>query len=134
MSLFYPTSEQVYRGKTSEREDRFTARFEELTHSTRIVQAISFDSMDPAFRAEMTMVVTFEDRDGGTEVTILFEHIPSGIRPEDNDAGTRSSLEKLARYIEQEGVDPVRAKAEIESDPLPGSRAERCGTSVREST
>ena len=104
MSLFYPSSEQVYRGKTSEREDRFTARFVELTPPTRIVQAISFDSLDPAFSGEMTMVVTFEDRDGGTEVTVLFEHIPSGIRPEDNDAGCRSSLEKLARYIESEAV------------------------------
>jgi uncharacterized protein YndB with AHSA1/START domain len=37
---------------------------------------------------------------GGTEVTMRFEHIPPGIRPEDNDAGTRSSLEKLARYVE----------------------------------
>jgi hypothetical protein len=46
------------------------------------------------------MVVTFEYRDGGTEVTILFEQIPPGIRPEDNDAGTRSSLEKLAHYVE----------------------------------
>ncbi len=100
MSLFYPSSEQVYRGKTSEREDRFTARFVELAPATRIVQAISFDSVDRAFSGEMTMVVTFEDRDGGTEVTILFEHIPPGIRPEDNDAGTRSSLEKLARYVE----------------------------------
>jgi uncharacterized protein YndB with AHSA1/START domain len=99
MSLFYPSSEEVYRGKTSEGEDRFTARFVELTPS-RIVQAITFDSMDPAFSGEMTMVVTFEDRNGGTEVTIVFEHIPPGIRPEDNDAGTRSSLEKLARYIE----------------------------------
>jgi uncharacterized protein YndB with AHSA1/START domain len=107
MSLFYPSSEQVYRGKTSEREDRFTARFVELTPPTRIVQAISFDSVDPAFSGEMTMVVTFEDRDRGTEVTISFEHIPLGIRPEDNDAGTRSSLEKLARYIEREGVHPV---------------------------
>jgi hypothetical protein len=43
-------------------------------------------------------VVTFEGRDGGTEVTILCEHIPSGIRPEDNEAGCRWSLEKLARY------------------------------------
>ena len=100
MSLFYPSSEQVYRGKTSEREDRFTARFVELTPPTRIVQAISFDSVDPAFSGEMTMVVTLEDRDGGTEVTILFEHIPSGIRPEDNEDGSRSSLEKLARYVE----------------------------------
>ena len=110
MSLFYPSSEQVYRGKTSEREDRFTARFVELTPPARIVQAITFDSVDPAFSGEMTMVVTFEDRDGGTEVTILFEHVPPGIRPEDNDVGTRSSLEKLARYIEQEGVDPVRTE------------------------
>ena len=100
MSLFYPASEQVYRGKTSEQEDRFTARFVELTPPTRIVQAITFDSADPAFSGEMTMVVTFEDRDGGTEVTILFENIPSGIRPQDNEAGTRSSLEKLARYVE----------------------------------
>jgi ABC-type transport system substrate-binding protein len=41
MSLFYPSPEQVYRGKTSEREDRLTARFVELTPPTRIVQAIS---------------------------------------------------------------------------------------------
>jgi uncharacterized protein YndB with AHSA1/START domain len=100
MSLFYPASEQVYRGKTAEREDRFTARFVELTPPTRIVQAIAFDSVDPAFSGEMTMVVTLEDKEGGTEVTVVFEHIPSGIRPEDNEAGCRSSLEKLARYLE----------------------------------
>jgi uncharacterized protein YndB with AHSA1/START domain len=90
----------VYRGKTAEREDRFTARFVELTPPTRIVQAIAFDSVDPAFSGEMTMVVTLEDKEGGTEVTVVFEHIPSGIRPEDNEAGCRSSLEKLARYLE----------------------------------
>jgi uncharacterized protein YndB with AHSA1/START domain len=66
----------------------------------RAFQAISFDSVDPAFSGKMTMVVTFEETDGGTEVTIVFEHIPSGIRPEDNEAGCRSSLEKLARYLE----------------------------------
>lgn len=49
------------------------------------------------------MGVTLEDTEGGIEVTLLFEHIPPGIQPEDNEAGTRSSLEKLARYIEQEG-------------------------------
>jgi Activator of Hsp90 ATPase homolog 1-like protein len=64
------------------------------------VQSMTFDSVDPDYSGEMTMVVTFEDRDDGTEVTIAFEGIPPGIRPEDNDAGTRSSLEKLARYPE----------------------------------
>lgn len=100
MSLYYPSSENSSVGKTSDREDRYTARFVELTPPTRIVEAITFDSFDPAFSGEMTMVVTFEGEDGGTRVSILFEDIPSGIRPEDNEAGTRSTLEKLARYIE----------------------------------
>jgi uncharacterized protein YndB with AHSA1/START domain len=91
MSLFCPASEQDARGKTAEREDRYTARFLELTPPARIVQAIAFDTTDRAFAGEMTMTVTLEERDGGTEATIVFEHIPPGIRPEDNDAGTRSS-------------------------------------------
>ena len=110
MSLFYPASEQGYRGKTSEREDRFTARFVELTPPSRIVELITFDSADPAFSGEMTMVVTLEDTDGGTEVTILFEDIPSGIRPEDNEAGCQASLEKLARLVEQHSREGVHAR------------------------
>jgi uncharacterized protein YndB with AHSA1/START domain len=101
MSLFYPSSKQEQRGKTAEREDRYTARFVELTPPERIVQAISFDTEDTQFAGQMTMIVTLEDQGDKTEVTITFENIPPGIRPEDNDAGTRSSLEKLARYIEQ---------------------------------
>jgi uncharacterized protein YndB with AHSA1/START domain len=100
MSLYYLSSEKAFRGKTSEREDRFTARFVELTPPKRIVQAITFDSVDPAFSGEMIMVVVFEAEDGGTTVSIVFKDIPSGIRPEDNQAGTESTLEKLARYVE----------------------------------
>jgi uncharacterized protein YndB with AHSA1/START domain len=102
MSLFYPPSEQVFRGKTSEREDNFTSRFVELDPPNRIVQSVTFNSTDPAFSGEMTMAATFEIEGGGTKVTIVCEHIPPGIRPEDNDAGSRSSLEKLAHYVEQE--------------------------------
>lgn len=100
MSLFYPSSEKEFRGKTSEREDRFTARFVELTPPKTIVEAITFDSDDPAFTGEMMMEVIFEAKGLGTRVTIVFRNIPSGIRPEDNEAGTRLSLEKLARYLE----------------------------------
>jgi uncharacterized protein YndB with AHSA1/START domain len=100
MSLFYPSSEKGSRGKTAEREDRFTARFVELTPLRRIVEAITFDSADPAFSGEMIMEVTLEAGDGGTEVIILFKNIPSGIRPEDNETGTRLSLEKLAQSVE----------------------------------
>jgi uncharacterized protein YndB with AHSA1/START domain len=100
MSLFYPASEQAARGKSAESEDRFTARFVEMVPGKKVVEAIRFDSADPAYSQEMTMVVTLEDKAGQTEVTIAFENIPPGIRPEDNEAGTRSSLEKLARYVE----------------------------------
>jgi hypothetical protein len=46
------------------------------------------------------MEVTFEAKDVGTKVTILFKNIPPGVRPEDNEAGTELSLEKLARMVE----------------------------------
>lgn len=100
MSLFYPASERRQRGKTAEREDRFRARFVELRAPARIVEAITFESDNPAFSGEMTMAVTLAVKDGGTEVTISFENLPPGIRPDDNEAGTRLSLEKLARYVE----------------------------------
>lgn len=100
MSLTYPTSEPGNPGKSTDREDRYTARFVELTAPARIVEVITFDTSDPAFTGEMTMTVTLDEANGGTNVTMLFEHIPSGIRPEDNEAGTRSSLEKLARFID----------------------------------
>jgi uncharacterized protein YndB with AHSA1/START domain len=101
MSLYYPASEPESQGKSGAREDRYTARFVELVPLERIVEAISFDSADPAFAGEMTMIVTLKENGTGTEVTIEFENLPPGIRPEDNDAGTRSALEKLARYVER---------------------------------
>ena len=100
MSVYYPPSEEISRGKTSEREDRYTARFVELTPPERIVEAITFDSVDPAFAREMIMDITLEAEEGGTTVTIVFTDISPGIRPKDNEEGTRSSLEKLARYVE----------------------------------
>lgn len=100
MSLYYPLSEPSSQGKTSEREDRYTARFVELTPPEKIVEAIAFDTIDPAFSGEMIMEITLEPGDGGTTVSIVFKHIPSGIRPEDNELGTQLTLEKLARFVE----------------------------------
>ena len=100
MSLHYPPSDQTSTGKTSDREDRYTARFVELAPPKKIVAAITFDSADPGFAGEMIMDVTLEAAEGGTTVSIVFKNLPPGIRPEDNEAGTESSLEKLARYVE----------------------------------
>ena len=102
MSLYYLSSEHPVRGKTTDQEDRYMARFVELTPPSRIVEAITFDSVDPAFSSEMIMEVTFEAENGGTTVSMLFKNIPPGVRPEDNEDGTQQTLEKLAHYIEAE--------------------------------
>jgi uncharacterized protein YndB with AHSA1/START domain len=97
MSLYYPPTEHAFRGKTAEREDMVAVRFVALAPPRRIVQAVTFHSADPAFLGEMTMVVTFDPVAGGTEVAVTCTNLPPGLRPEDNEAGTRLSLEQLAR-------------------------------------
>ena len=67
----------------------------------KIVEAIEFDARDPAFAGEMKMTTHLADADGGTEVTILCQDLPRGIRPEDNEEGTRQSLRKLAALLEK---------------------------------
>jgi uncharacterized protein YndB with AHSA1/START domain len=109
MSLYYPESEESMRGKSASREDRYTSRFVELTPPSqssegrisdgKIVEAITFDSPDPAFSGELIMEVTLAAEAGGTLVTIAFQKLPPGVRPEDNEAGTESALEKLDRYV-----------------------------------
>ena len=101
MSLFYPATERQFRGKSAEREDRVAVRFLELAPPERIVEGVTFETDDPAFAGEMRMTVTLAERDGATEVTMLSENLPPGLRPEDNEEGGRLSLDNLARYLEQ---------------------------------
>jgi uncharacterized protein YndB with AHSA1/START domain len=100
MSLFYPPSERSFRGKTSDREDMVAVRFVELTPPRRIVETVSFHSTDPALLGEMTVVWTFEEVSDGTDVTVVCENLPPGVPAEDNELGSRLSLEQLARRFE----------------------------------
>ena len=75
-------------------------RFVEMVPPRRLVEAVCFVTTDPAFLGEMTLTVTFEDRAGETEVTLVFERLPPGLRAEDNEAGARLSLEHLARRFQ----------------------------------
>jgi uncharacterized protein YndB with AHSA1/START domain len=100
MSLYYPDRESEMKGKTTEKEDRYRTRFIELIPNKKIVQAINFESSDPAFSGEMFMEITFTPTENGTIVAYFFKNIPIGIKPEDNEAGTISTLEKLASYVE----------------------------------
>src|SRR5262245_10775392 len=100
MSLFYPPTERDRRGKTSAHEDMVTVRFVDLVPPRKIVQAVTFHTSDPALTGEMTIVVTLDRAAGGTEVTFACTNLPPGLRAEDNEAGSRLSLEQLARRFE----------------------------------
>jgi uncharacterized protein YndB with AHSA1/START domain len=100
MSLTYLDPKHSLSGKTSEDTDTFRGRFVELVPYEKIVEAVEFESQDPAFAGEMRMTVSLADTAEGTEVTILCEDIPKGIRPEDNELGCKESLQKLAALIE----------------------------------
>jgi hypothetical protein len=49
----------------------------------------------------MTINTTLASAGSGTKVTIVCENIPPGIKPEDNEAGCGSTLEKLARFLDR---------------------------------
>lgn len=68
--------------------------------SCKIGGTVLFDSFDPGFSGEMIMEVTLRPVDDHTWVTFLFRNIPAGIKPEDNEKGTLSSLEKPAKCAE----------------------------------
>jgi uncharacterized protein YndB with AHSA1/START domain len=98
MSLTY--TDPARRGKTSGSTDTFEGRFAELVPDERVVELIEFKSGDAGFSGTMRMTTSLADVDGGTEVTMLHEGIPAGVRPEDNEVGTRMALAKLARLVE----------------------------------
>jgi uncharacterized protein YndB with AHSA1/START domain len=100
MSLTYQEPEHSPRGKTSDDRDTVQGRFIKLVPYERIVESVAFESEDPAFAGEMTITWTVAEVGAETEVSVLCENIPVGVRPEDNETGSRSSLQKLAAFIE----------------------------------
>jgi len=100
ISLTYQHAERSLHGKTSADTDTVRGRFVELIPSEKIVQIVEFESQQPEFAGEITITATYTNAVGGTEVTMLCENIPKGIRPEDNEMGCRESLQKLAALLE----------------------------------
>jgi len=100
MSLLYQDPKRGPGGKTSIDTDSFTGRFVELVPDEKIVEIVTFESDDPDYAGAMTITTSFEGVPGGTNVTTRFDGLPPGIRPEDNETGTRQSLSRLAALVE----------------------------------
>jgi uncharacterized protein YndB with AHSA1/START domain len=100
MSLTYLDPKRSGDGKTYEDTDTFQGRFVELVPNEKIVEIVEFESPDPKFATEMKVITSLKDSVEGTEVTVLCENIPAGVRAEDNELGTKQALQKLAALIE----------------------------------
>jgi uncharacterized protein YndB with AHSA1/START domain len=101
MSLMYINPQDSLPGKTFEGTDTVEGKFLELVPNEKIVQITEFESDDPDFAGEMRITWTLADADAGTLVTVLMENIPTGIRLEDNELGSRLSLRNLAAFVER---------------------------------
>lgn len=88
-------------GKSAERTDTYHGRFARLVPGERVVEVLEFETEDPALRGTMTMTTSLTDTaDGGTAVLVVHEGVPDAVPATDNEAGTRSALAHLARFVE----------------------------------
>ena len=99
IELRYADHEPAEVGKTTGRTDISSGQFRALQPGKRIVQSVEFESADLAFAGEMVVTWSFEALPAGTRVTVTAENVPPGITQAEHDAGLRSSLENLARFL-----------------------------------
>ena len=88
-------------GKATTDSDIVEARYVDIVPDVRVVQAVDFESNDPAFGGTMIMTWEVTAIDGGTRVDITADGVPDGISSEDHAAGLASSLANLAEYLER---------------------------------
>ncbi|WP_245608685.1 SRPBCC family protein [Saccharibacillus sacchari] len=99
MVLTYTGSSGSAMGKSSTDTDIVEGTFVELVPGEKIVQAVTFDSPDPAFAGEMRMTWNLQAAGSGTEVTVVCEQVPSGIGRKDHEKALASTLQNLERIV-----------------------------------
>jgi uncharacterized protein YndB with AHSA1/START domain len=94
----------TYRGTFTALETKeshsFGGEYVELVPYERIVQSDQFETDAPEVQSEMTVTITLEEVEDGTNVAVRQEGIPKPIPEEDAATGWGMSLENLARLVE----------------------------------
>lgn len=81
-------------GKTSAHTDTCRGRFLRLVESELVVEALGFETDDPALAGEMTMTTMITPTDVGAIV------VPDAVPRVDNEVGMEMALTKLAALLE----------------------------------
>ena len=79
---------------------RFRLAILERRHDELVVYGAAFETDDPLLAGDMTLHFVLQDAPGGTQVTVRHEGLPARISVKDNERGTASSLDNLARLVE----------------------------------
>ena len=87
-------------GKTTAHSDTYRARFTRLVPDELVVEVDEFETTDPRLAGEMTLTLTLQERDGGTELRAVHEGVPDAVAPADNELGWRMALQRLAALVE----------------------------------
>jgi uncharacterized protein YndB with AHSA1/START domain len=87
-------------GKSAAHTDTYHGHFVKLVPNEQVVEVLEFETADPELRGEMTMTTTLTDADGGTDVLVVHEGIPSSVPAADNETGMRLALANLAKLVE----------------------------------
>lgn len=98
ISLIY--DEPGRAGKTTPHRDTYRGRFVKLVPDEQVVEAMRFETPNPAMRSEMTVTITLTDAGDGTDVLAVHERVPPGVPLADNETGWRMALDKLAALVE----------------------------------
>jgi len=99
IELTYAGGSQTSVGKTTARTDLTSGRFLVVDWGRRVVQSVEFESDDASFAGEMQLTWSFETVREGTRVIVTAENVPPGIAEADHQAGLRSSLDNLVRFL-----------------------------------
>ncbi|MEM7736487.1 MAG: SRPBCC domain-containing protein [Deinococcota bacterium] len=94
-------------GKTNTHTDTYYGHFVDLVPNERVVQVMAFETDNPLMQGEMTLSFVLQDVEGGTEIRVTHEDVPSGIAPADNEMGWRMALDNLTAYLETEKLSNV---------------------------
>lgn len=88
-------------GKTGADADVTEGRFVALEPGRRVVQTARFESDDPDLAGEMILTWELAPEGADTHVAISAADVPPGIAEADHQDGLASSLDNLARWLEE---------------------------------
>ena len=86
--------------ETPERAETFRGQFTRLVPGQLVVEAIEFESPDPAMAGVLTITTELREADGGCEVTMIYDDIPPGAGPASDEVGIQMALVRLAAWVE----------------------------------